>query len=125
MAPISPGNKFAVQRTTVSDVESNLDVVTLRTFVAVVRVLESNPQLALKQADFNGADVILSTIKVDGYGELWFWARVACDRSVVFLEFNVKEIRPPNMDSSGRTKYPVLFGVYGDISPWGFSAILS
>ncbi|XP_006461711.1 hypothetical protein AGABI2DRAFT_185824 [Agaricus bisporus var. bisporus H97] len=28
-------------------------------------------------------------------------------------EFNVKEIRPPRMDDSGRTKYPVLFRVYG------------
>jgi len=28
------------------------------------------------------------------------------------IELNVKEIRPPKMDDSGRTKYPVLFRVY-------------
>jgi dipeptidyl aminopeptidase len=27
-------------------------------------------------------------------------------------ELNVKEIRPPRMDDSGRLKYPVLFKVY-------------
>ena len=84
MVPMSLGNRFAVQRTTVSDAKSNLEVVTLRVFVAVVRVLESNQQLALKQRNFNGADIILSTIEVDGYGELWFWARVVLYRSVVF-----------------------------------------
>jgi len=84
MVPISLGNRFAVQRATVSDVKINLKVVTLMVFVAVVRVLESNPQLALKQMNLNGADVILSTIEVDGYGELWFWARAVRDRSVVF-----------------------------------------
>ena len=29
-------------------------------------------------------------------------------------EFDVKEIHPPGMDISGKTKYPVLFGVYED-----------
>ncbi|CDZ97247.1 dipeptidyl aminopeptidase [Phaffia rhodozyma] len=29
------------------------------------------------------------------------------------FELNVKEIRPPNMDESGRTKYPVLLAPYG------------
>lgn len=28
------------------------------------------------------------------------------------LELNVKELRPPHMDDSGRTKYPVLFRVW-------------
>lgn len=27
------------------------------------------------------------------------------------VELNVKEMRPPQMDDSGRTKYPVLFHV--------------
>jgi hypothetical protein len=27
-------------------------------------------------------------------------------------ELNVKEIRPPQMDGSGRSKYPVLFNVW-------------
>jgi len=39
--------------------------------------------------------VSYSTIDSDGY------------------ELNAKEIRPPRMDDSGRTKYPVLFHVYG------------
>ena len=34
------------------------------------------------------------------------------DRFHYFPEFNVKEMRPPGMDTSGKTKYPVLFGVY-------------
>jgi len=84
MVPTSLGNRFALQRTIVSDVKSSLEVVTLKVFVAVVRVLETNPQLALKQMNLNGADVILSTIEVDGYGESWFWTRVVRDRSVVF-----------------------------------------
>ncbi|KAG7097773.1 hypothetical protein E1B28_005093 [Marasmius oreades] len=29
------------------------------------------------------------------------------------FDFNIKEIRPPNMDTSGETKYPVLFTVSG------------
>ncbi|KAK0243793.1 dipeptidyl aminopeptidase [Armillaria nabsnona] len=39
--------------------------------------------------------VLFSTIEIDGY------------------EMNVKEICPPNMDKSGKTKYAVLFRVYG------------
>ncbi|KAI0758596.1 Alpha/Beta hydrolase protein [Irpex lacteus] len=39
--------------------------------------------------------VTYSTIESDGY------------------ELNVREIRPPRMDDSGKTKYPVLFQVYG------------
>ena len=31
----------------------------------------------------------------------------------LFAELNVLEMRPPRMDDSGRTKYPVLFRVYG------------
>ena len=31
----------------------------------------------------------------------------------IYTELNVKEIRPPRMDTSGKTKYPVLFQVYG------------
>ena len=45
--------------------------------------------------EFPSPVVIHSTIKVDDY------------------ELNVKELRPPRMDDSGRVKYPVLFRVYG------------
>jgi len=36
------------------------------------------------------------------------------DQKVAYpiAELNVKEIRPPKMDDSGRTKYPVLFRVF-------------
>jgi hypothetical protein len=32
-------------------------------------------------------------------------------------ELNTIELRPPHMDDSGRTKYPVLFRVYADFCP--------
>jgi dipeptidyl aminopeptidase len=47
--------------------------------IAAIRVLEGNPQLASKQGSFSGADIILSTIEVDGFGELWLWARIIVD----------------------------------------------
>ena len=31
----------------------------------------------------------------------------------MIAELNAIELRPPHMDDSGRTKYPVLFRVYG------------
>ncbi|KAF7322541.1 hypothetical protein HMN09_00032600 [Mycena chlorophos] len=58
-------------------------------------VLTTNHRLANVSADYESATVVYSTIEVDGY------------------ELNVKEVRPPRMDDSGRTKYPVLFRVYG------------
>ncbi|KAF9529024.1 dipeptidyl aminopeptidase [Crepidotus variabilis] len=58
-------------------------------------VLEKNEQLNNITAQYESATVVYSTIMSDGY------------------ELNVKEIRPPRMDDSGRTKYPVLFRVYG------------
>ncbi|KAJ7089745.1 dipeptidyl aminopeptidase [Mycena belliarum] len=58
-------------------------------------VLTTNERLANVTEEYEAATVVYSTIEVDGY------------------ELNVKEIRPPRMDDSGRTKYPVLFRVYG------------
>ena len=52
---------------------------------------------------------------MDGFGELRFCARIivwAVIDLVVFQEFNIREIGPPGMDTSGKTKYPVLFGMY-------------
>jgi dipeptidyl aminopeptidase B len=45
---------------------------------------------------------------------VWFFVKISLitDKSIN-AELNVKEIRPPRMDTSGRTKYPVLFRVYG------------
>ncbi|EGO22671.1 hypothetical protein SERLADRAFT_350525 [Serpula lacrymans var. lacrymans S7.9] len=54
-----------------------------------------NPQLNETLSRFEAAVVTYTTIESDGY------------------ELNVKEIRPPRMDDSGRTKYPVMFFQYG------------
>ncbi|KAG2359215.1 dipeptidyl peptidase IV N-terminal region-domain-containing protein [Suillus spraguei] len=58
-------------------------------------VLTDNSVLNATLAEFETAVVTYSTIDSDGF------------------ELNVKEMRPPRMDDSGRTKYPVLFFVYG------------
>ncbi|KAJ7643291.1 dipeptidyl aminopeptidase [Mycena polygramma] len=58
-------------------------------------VLTTNERLTNVTEEYESATVVHSTIEVDGY------------------ELNVKEVRPPRMDDSGRTKYPVLFRVYG------------
>ena len=55
--------------------KSKLEKVVL-SFIAVIRVLEGNPQLASKQGSLTGADVILSTIGVDGFGELYFRVQI-------------------------------------------------
>ncbi|RPD57299.1 dipeptidyl aminopeptidase [Lentinus tigrinus ALCF2SS1-7] len=58
-------------------------------------VLTENPQLNETLATYELPIRTHSTIESDGY------------------ELNVLELRPPRMDDSGRTKYPVLFRVYG------------
>jgi dipeptidyl aminopeptidase len=58
-------------------------------------VLSDNAALNTTLGEFEAATITHSTIDSDGY------------------ELNVKEMRPPKMDDSGRTKYPVLFLVYG------------
>ncbi|OLL25097.1 putative dipeptidyl-aminopeptidase B [Neolecta irregularis DAH-3] len=58
-------------------------------------VIETNELLEKNLQKFDLPQEIYSTIEVDGY------------------TLNVKEIRPPNFDESGETKYPVLFNPYG------------
>ncbi|KAI6006661.1 dipeptidyl aminopeptidase [Pisolithus orientalis] len=58
-------------------------------------VLTDNAALNSTLTVFETATVTYTTIISDGY------------------ELNVKEMRPPRMDDSGRTKYSVLFHVYG------------
>ncbi|KAI6130211.1 dipeptidyl aminopeptidase [Pisolithus thermaeus] len=58
-------------------------------------VLTDNTALNATLSVFETATVTYTTITSDDY------------------ELNVKEMRPPRMDDSGRTKYPVLFHVYG------------
>ncbi|KAK4049074.1 Dipeptidyl peptidase 4 [Microbotryomycetes sp. JL201] len=60
-----------------------------------VRVLANNTALAKVDAGFKQAEVVRGTIEING------------------VELNTLELRPPLMDVSGRTKYPVLFQVYG------------
>ncbi|KZT68663.1 dipeptidyl aminopeptidase [Daedalea quercina L-15889] len=57
-------------------------------------ILTENPQLNKTLAEYEMPVVSYGTITSDGY------------------ELNFKEIRPPRMDDSGRTKYPVLFRLY-------------
>lgn len=57
-------------------------------------VLTDNQKLNETNADFQAPLVTFSTIMSDGY------------------ELNVKEMRPPGLDESGRVRYPVLFKVY-------------
>ncbi|KAG6828503.1 hypothetical protein H0H92_007779 [Tricholoma furcatifolium] len=58
-------------------------------------LLTNNDLLANRTMEYEAPTVVHSTIISDGY------------------ELNVREIRPPRMDDSGRVKYPVLFQVYG------------
>ncbi|VDC05083.1 unnamed protein product [Peniophora sp. CBMAI 1063] len=58
-------------------------------------LLTDNQELNTTWSQFEMPIVTHSTIESEGY------------------ELNVQEIRPPHMDDSGRTKYPVLFRVYG------------
>ncbi|KAK4055942.1 Dipeptidyl peptidase 4 [Microbotryomycetes sp. JL221] len=59
------------------------------------RMLVNNSQLVKIDAEFQQVDIVRGTVEVNG------------------VELNTLEMRPPFMDVSGRTKYPVLFQVYG------------
>lgn len=58
-------------------------------------ILEENGQLQDNLAKYDLPQKVYSTITIDG------------------LEMNTVELRPPNFDGSGKTKYPVLFNPYG------------
>ncbi|KIJ55115.1 hypothetical protein M422DRAFT_41182 [Sphaerobolus stellatus SS14] len=59
------------------------------------RVYTLNERLNKTVHEYQAPEIVYSTISNDGY------------------VLNTREIRPPSMDTSGRTKYPVLFDVYG------------
>jgi len=59
------------------------------------RILTKNEWLTNATMEYEAPTISHSKIMSDGY------------------ELNVKELRPPRMDDSGRVKYPVLFRVYG------------
>lgn len=58
-------------------------------------MLEDNKQLEETLAQYDLPQKVYSTITIDGY------------------QMNTVELRPPGFDSSGSTKYPVLFRPYG------------
>ncbi|KAH8827558.1 dipeptidyl aminopeptidase [Flagelloscypha sp. PMI_526] len=60
-----------------------------------IKTLQTNDDLRATLNKFALGQNVFSEVEVDGY------------------KLNVKEIRPPNFDDSGKTKYPVLFQVYG------------
>lgn len=76
-------------------------------FVAVTRVIESNPRLAIKQASFHSVDVILSVIEVDGFGELRRCARIIVWAVIDFVVFQSstrrKYVRPAWMFPARRS----------------------
>lgn len=76
-------------------------------------MLTTNELLFDVTQEYEAAIVVYSTIEVDGYGELTC-SNTSRRRILTWRreELNVKEIRPPHMDYSGRTEYPVLFHVY-------------
>ena len=73
-----------------------------------------NEQLANTTAVYESATVVHSTFVSDGYGAFLNTtpkSYFAYSFRRALLELNVKELLPPRMDNSGRTKYPVLFRV--------------
>ena len=73
--------------------------------------LDMNEALANTTAAYESATVVHSTFMSDGYGAFRdsFTAALLTYFCHNLLELNVKELLPPRMDNSGRTKYPVLF----------------
>ena len=70
-------------------------------------VLTDNTKLNDTLAEFETPIILYSTIDSDGYGE--YPTLRGTLLLTVLSELNVREIRPPRMDDSGKTKYPVLF----------------
>ena len=80
-------------------------------------MLSSNGQLVNVTSEYEPPNVIYGTIEVDGVRKSLSPLPLSIPNVHIFtrprIEMNYKEIRPPRMDDSGRTKYPVLFRVYG------------
>ena len=78
--------------------------------LASARLLVSNAALNKTVHMYEAPTKVHSTIEIEGYGE-------EVPRAIVSriltphldAELNTVELRPPNMDESGKTKYPVLF----------------
>jgi dipeptidyl aminopeptidase len=77
--------------------------------LAFNHILTLNEALFNRTSEYEAATVIYSTIMSDGYGE--YTGSLLILKPTLSKELDVKEIRPPHMDDSGRVKYPVLFRV--------------
>ncbi|ODV91326.1 hypothetical protein CANCADRAFT_25993 [Tortispora caseinolytica NRRL Y-17796] len=92
-ASFSPSSKYALVRNKGPSIPKD-SLVSLAS--GEWRVVQSNKDLRESLAEIQLPEKIFSTIEVgDGY------------------KANVVEMRPPNFDASGKTKYPLLFKVYG------------
>lgn len=73
------------------------------------RLLVANTALNKTIQMYESPTIVHSTIEIEGYGEqarVTFFRYFSIESSP---EMNAVELRPPNMDESGKTKYPVLF----------------
>lgn len=80
--------------------------------------LQDNARLNATLAEYQSPLIVYSTIENDGYGSYPIsqsFKVFICPPSPPHehTELNTMELLPPNFDDSGRTKYPVLFRVYG------------
>jgi dipeptidyl aminopeptidase len=76
--------------------------------------LTDNKELNETSSQFQMPTIIRQTIMSDGYGIPWLLCNFRRFEKLTnsgCTELNAMEIRPPAMDDSGRTKYPVLFRV--------------
>jgi dipeptidyl aminopeptidase len=73
--------------------------------------LTDNKELNETSSQFQMPIIIRQTIMSDGYGTPVNFRRFEKLTNSGCIELNAMEIRPPAMDDSGRTKYPVLFRV--------------
>lgn len=77
-------------------------------------MLHDNAALNETWNRFEAPIIQWSTIESNGYGEYATnLPRDFTETHPSCTELNAMEMRPPRMDDSGRTKYPVLFRVYG------------
>lgn len=78
--------------------------------LAFNHILTMNEDLLNTTTDYEAPTVSYSTIISDGYGKCADLYQ-SIPKLIPAKELDVKEIRPPRMDDSGRIKYPVLFRV--------------
>lgn len=81
-------------------------------FPEFVNVLADNARLATADEQFMKADISYTTVKSNGYGENSSGSNSNVKLTLALRsDLNVLEMRPPLMDLSGRTKYPILVSV--------------